>query len=133
MNSKARNSCEPGLCPPPAPDDHAPLPEGEAADQELALLAKAIAHPARLRILRILAEREACVCGELVEEFSLAQSTISQHLKILKDAGLIRGETLPPRVCYCLEPRGLRRLRSLVETLQSQDRPMVALDSQGTR
>jgi ArsR family transcriptional regulator len=97
------------------------LPQGEAAEQELVALAKAIAHPARLRILAILAEREACVCGELVDEFALAQSTISQHLKILKDAGLIRGEIMPPHVCYCLEPRGLRRLKGLVASLSEPD------------
>ena len=88
-----------------------------AADGELALLAKAIAHPARVRILRLLAERDTCVCGELVEALPLAQSTVSQHLKILKDAGLIRGEINPPQVCYCLEPAGLRRLKALLGSL----------------
>ncbi|MBI5515591.1 MAG: winged helix-turn-helix transcriptional regulator [Deltaproteobacteria bacterium] len=102
-------------CPPPAEDspDLRPV-EGSAADEELAQLAKALGHPARVRILRILVRREACICGDIVEELPLAQSTVSQHLKVLKDAGLIRGEVDGPRVCYCIEPRGLRRLKALV-------------------
>ncbi len=91
--------------------------EGEAADEELALLAKAIGHPARIRILRLLVGRDACVCGDIVDELPLAQSTVSQHLKVLKDAGLVRGEVSGPRVCYCVEPAALRRLRALVAGL----------------
>jgi ArsR family transcriptional regulator len=102
-------------CPPPADDapDLRPV-EGPAADEELAALTKALGHPARVRILRLLIHREACLCGDIVEELPLAQSTVSQHLKVLKDAGLIRGEVDGPRVCYCIEPRGLRRLKALV-------------------
>lgn len=88
--------------------------EGDLADDELAQLAKAIGHPARVRILRILLRTQGCICGDLVEELPLAQSTVSQHLKVLKDAGLIRGEVDGPRVGYCVEPRALRRLRALV-------------------
>lgn len=88
--------------------------EGEAADDELAALAKAIGHPARVRILRLLGRRDTCVCGDIVLELPLAQSTVSQHLKVLKDAGLVRGEVSGPRVCYCIEPAALRRLRALV-------------------
>lgn len=77
-------------------------------------MAKAIGHPARVQILRILTRKNACVCGDIVEELPLAQSTVSQHLKQLKEAGLIRGEIDGPRVCYCIEPRTLRRLRALV-------------------
>jgi ArsR family transcriptional regulator len=114
MNPEPTDPCA-GLCPPPAPIDD--LSEGQFDDRELALLAKAIGHPTRVRILRLLAERETCVCGELVDELPLAQSTVSQHLKILKDAGLIRGEITPPQVCYCLEPRGLLRLKALLGSL----------------
>jgi ArsR family transcriptional regulator len=85
-----------------------------ATDEELASLGRAIGHPARVRILRILAATKGCVCGELVDALPLAQSTVSQHLKVLKDAGLIRGEIDGPRVCYCLAPEALRRLRILV-------------------
>ena len=91
--------------------------EGREADDELALLAKAVGHPARVRILRLLVRREACVCGDIVDELPLAQSTVSQHLKVLKEAGLVRGEIDGPRVCYCVEPRGLRRLKALVGSL----------------
>jgi ArsR family transcriptional regulator len=121
MKPHPPSNCRQELCPPPAADGDGHLPRGEEAERELAALAKAIAHPARLRILGILAQREACVCGELVDEFALAQSTISQHLKILKDAGLIRGEIMPPHVCYCLEPRGLRRLKGLIASLSEPD------------
>lgn len=102
-------------CCPPANDqaDLRPI-EGDAADEELAGLSKAIGHPARVKILRILARKDACVCGDIVDELPLAQSTVSQHLKVLKDAGLIRGEVDGPRVCYCIEPRALRRLKALV-------------------
>ncbi len=88
--------------------------EGEEADEELATLSKALGHPARVKILRILVRRDTCICGDIVCELPLAQSTVSQHLKVLKDAGLIRGEVDGPRVCYCIEPRALRRLKALV-------------------
>ena len=110
MNKSSSNDC----CPAPdAATDLRPI-EGAEADEELAGLAKALGHPARVQILRILARREACVCGELVDELPLAQSTVSQHLKVLKEASLIRGEIDGPRVCYCIEPRTLRRLKALV-------------------
>lgn len=91
--------------------------EGQEADQELARLAKAVGHPARVAILRLLARKNACVCGEIVDELPLAQSTVSQHLKVLKAAGLIQGEVDGPRVCYCIDPRTLRRLKVLVAGL----------------
>jgi len=101
-------------CPPPA-DGPDPRPiEGDAADDELAMLAKALGHPARVRIVRLLVRKNACVCGDLVDELPLAQSTVSQHLKVLKDAGLVRGDIDGPRVCYCIEPRTLRRWKALV-------------------
>lgn len=77
-------------------------------------MAKALAHPIRVQIVRILARTAGCVCGDLVEQLPVAQSTVSQHLKILKDAGLIQGTIDGPRVCYCIDPEGLRRLRVLV-------------------
>lgn len=106
-------------CGPAAPGEEPDLRpvEGPAADEELATLAKALGHPARVQILRLLVRREACICGDIVDELPLAQSTVSQHLKVLKDAGLIRGEIDGPRVCYCIEPRALRRLKSLVGSL----------------
>lgn len=102
-----------GCAPPASEPDLRPV-EGSEADEELAVLAKAIGHPARVQILRLLARRTSCVCGDIVDELPLAQSTVSQHLKVLKDAGLIIGEVDGPRVCYCIEPRALRRLKVLV-------------------
>jgi ArsR family transcriptional regulator len=95
----------------------APVPNSAQADEELAKLAWALAHPVRVRILRILICREACICGEIVDQLPLAQSTVSQHLKILKESGLVQGEVEGPRVCYCVNPTAIERLKSLVEGL----------------
>lgn len=78
---------------------------------DLAAVARALAHPGRLQILAVLAARRGCVCGELVEALPLAQSTVSQHLKELKAAGLVRGEVEGPRTCYCLDPETLEAVR----------------------
>lgn len=78
---------------------------------QLATQAKALSHPARLEILRVIAEKETCICGEIVDDLPLAQSTVSQHLKVLKEAGLIQGTIDGPSVCYCLDPVALRLLR----------------------
>lgn len=86
-------------------------------DEEVAKLAWAIAHPARVRILRILLARKACVCGELVGLLPLAQSTVSQHLKILKEAGLVQGEIDGPKTCYCVNRAGFVRIKELVAAL----------------
>jgi ArsR family transcriptional regulator len=95
-----------------------PRPTGTVdADKDLARLAKALGHPLRVKIVRLLANRTTCVCGELVDELPVAQSTVSQHLKILKEAGLIQGTIDRPRVCYCLAPGALRRLKALVDSL----------------
>ena len=87
---------------------------GPKADAELASLAKALGHPVRVQILRMLTHRVTCVCGELVDEIDLAQSTVSQHLKVLKEAGLVQGTISGPNVCYCVDAAGLRRLKALV-------------------
>lgn len=89
----------------------------QSVDGALAKLAWAVAHPARVRLLRILIAHEACVCGELVDHMELAQSTVSQHLKILKEAGLVQGEVDGPKVCYCVNPANLARLKKLVAAL----------------
>jgi ArsR family transcriptional regulator, arsenate/arsenite/antimonite-responsive transcriptional repressor len=95
----------------------APVPESQGKDEELAKLAWALAHPARLRILRILLHCESCICGELVDQLPLAQSTVSQHLKILKEAGIVQGEVDGPKVCYCVNRAFLERLKALVAEL----------------
>ena len=85
--------------------------------EEFSKLAWAIAHPARVQIVRLLIGREACVCGEIVDCLPLAQSTVSQHLKILKESGLIQGEVDGPKVCYCINQKQLKRLKTLVTGL----------------
>ncbi len=87
------------------------------SDRRTALLAKALAHPARVAILRHLLERGDCICGGIVEAVGLAQSTVSQHLKVLKQAGLISGEIDGPRVCYCADRGAVKRLTALLDQL----------------
>ena len=86
-----------------------------AADRnKLASLCKALGHPARIRILEMLLKKGTCHCGELVAGMSQAQSTVSQHLKMLKDAALIVGEIDGPRRCYCVDPARLELLERLL-------------------
>lgn len=103
--------CSPAEPMPPVPSDEV------EANELLARLAKAIGHPARVAILRMLVRQEGCIVGDIVEELPLAQSTVSQHLKQLKEAGLIRGEVDGPRVCYCVEPGAVALLKALIEAL----------------
>jgi ArsR family transcriptional regulator len=111
MNDDA--CCDLGEC---DPDESVPrLPDHP--DEAVALLAKALAHPVRVRILRLLLSRTTCTCGEVVAELPLAQATVSQHLKILKDAGLVRGSVDGPRSCYCANPAHLAHLNELVGVL----------------
>ncbi len=103
-------------CPPTTPE--APLElrtlEGAEADDELAKLAKAMGHPARVRIVRMLSRKEARVCSQIVDELPLAQSTVSEHLRILKEVGLIRSSQDGPRVGYCINFDTLRKLKALI-------------------
>jgi len=77
--------------------------------QQIAEFAKAISHPARIAILQTLAEKNSCICGEIVDELPLSQSTVSQHLKELKDAGIIAGEIQGPKSCYCINCENLKK------------------------
>jgi len=86
-------------------------------EQELAAFAKAMAHPARIAILKILAEKNECICGELVEVLPLAQSTVSQHLKELKAVGLINGTIEGPRSCYCINWKAIEQFATEFGTL----------------
>lgn len=88
------------------------------AENELAELAKALGHPARIAILRELARRQSCVCGEIVEVLPLAQSTVSQHLKELKAAGLIQGTVEGVKSCYCINWEKMRHLQNLFGSFQ---------------
>lgn len=75
------------------------------AQNRLAKLAKALGHPARIAILELLIKKNTCICGDLVEELPLSQSTVSQHLKELKEAGLIRGDIEGASICYCIDDK----------------------------
>ncbi len=105
------------LCCPPEPDRPEMTLEsleGAGADDELARLAKALGHPARVRIVRMLSRKRARVCSQIVDELPLAQSTVSEHLRILKEADLVRSSQDGTRVGYCVNFDGLRRLKALV-------------------
>ena len=99
--------------------------EFKVTDQSLAEFARALAHPARIAILRTLANRKQCICGEIVEVLPLAQSTVSQHLKALREAGLITGEIDGPRLCYCLDAQAVQKLATTLEKFVSQLREAV--------
>lgn len=108
------------MSPSPSPTPAPPIGtrrRAAARDLELARLAKALGHPARVAILRMLAAIGDCQCSVIVDRLPLAQATVSQHLKVLKDAGLIRGTIDPPRVCYCVNPQTVERLKALVAEL----------------
>jgi len=85
--------------------------------ESLALTCKALSHPARLEILQVLANRGTCICGEIVDVMPLSQATVSQHLKILKNAGLISGEIDGQKSCYCINTTTMRVLRERFEHL----------------
>ena len=91
--------------------------EYTAAQNELAALAKALGHPARIAILQFLATRQACICGDIVDELPLSQSTVSQHLKELKQAGLIKGNIDGPSVCYCIDIEMWEKAKSKIKGL----------------
>lgn len=79
---------------------------------ELAAMAKAISHPARIAILQVLLKKQACICGDIVQELPLSQSTVSQHLKELKKVGLIQGTIDGPRICYCIDAQKWNDVRA---------------------
>jgi len=81
---------------------------------KLASLAKAIAHPARIAILEIIINADSCICGDIVSELNLAQSTISQHLKALKKEGIIQGTIEGTRVCYCIHEQNMQNMHTLL-------------------
>jgi ArsR family transcriptional regulator, arsenate/arsenite/antimonite-responsive transcriptional repressor len=91
--------------------------EFSAKEQSLAAFAKAFSHPARIAILNVLAKRNECICGDIVEVLPLAQSTVSQHLKELKNAGLIDGNIDGPRSCYCINWKAFEKFNSEFSSL----------------
>ncbi len=83
-------------------------------EQRLARMLKALGNPVRFKIVQILAEKQMCITGEIVDFTDLAQSTVSQHLKVLREAGLISGEIEGPATCYCLNPKGILWLKEQI-------------------
>ena len=109
--------------PPPAscsPEDPAAFErvagptEGPQAEADLAAFAKAVGHPIRVKILRLLSRKDAHQCSHIVDELPLAQSTVSEHLRILRSAGLIKANEKGPRVAYCIVPSALKRFKALL-------------------
>jgi ArsR family transcriptional regulator len=93
--------------------------------ERIASLAKALAHPARLRIVETLLRRQTCIGCDIVEEIGLAASTTSEHLRILKAAGVIIGEITPPRVCYSLNPASVAPLSEFLKTVEAGSPPAL--------
>ncbi|THH35331.1 ArsR family transcriptional regulator [Aliishimia ponticola] len=91
------------------------------SDLQISELGKALAHPARIKILRLLQKTPGCIGGDIVGAVGLAQSTVSEHLRILKSAGLIRGDISGPRICYALNPEGLAPLGAFIGTLDAPE------------
>lgn len=86
-------------------------------DNKIARYAKALAHPARIAILQVLIKKQACICGDIVDELPLSQSTVSQHLKELKEAGLIKGDIEGVRICYCIDEKEWENAKNYLLTL----------------
>lgn len=84
---------------------------------EMATLAKALGHPARIAIMEYLAKVDACICGDIVNKLPLAQPTVSQHLKELKNAGLIKGNIEGNAICYCIEEKAIDKLKSYFDSI----------------
>ena len=86
----------------------------------IAAIAKALAHPARVRIIAFLLSRPGCIGGDIVDQVGLAQSTVSEHLRILKDAGIVTGTIAYPRICYALDPSALAPMQGLIEAIAAR-------------
>lgn len=115
METKERSAA---CCTPEPAVDAATEPlEGQGADAEFATFAKAVGHPTRVRILRMLARKEARACSVIVDELPLAQSTVSEHLRILKTAGLVRANDNGLRVSYRIVPAALKRFKALLDAI----------------
>ena len=96
------------------------IEEFSAIDIEVSEIAKALAHPARIKILKILNDLDSCMVGSIVDLLPLSQSTVSQHLKELKRVGLIKGEIEGPKICYCINPKVMEKVKNEFNKLFSQ-------------
>ncbi|HEU4608864.1 MAG TPA: metalloregulator ArsR/SmtB family transcription factor [Chitinophagaceae bacterium] len=98
--------------------------EFSVKENRLSKYAKALSHPARIAILKLLISRQACICGDIVDELPLSQSTVSQHLKELKAAGLIKGDIEGVRVCYCIDEKEWEQARVLLQDFFKEFQPV---------
>lgn len=87
------------------------------SQNELAILAKALGHPARIAIIEYILKANSCICGDIVNELPLAQPTVSQHLKELKNAGLIKGSVEGNAICYCVNEKGFEKIKNFFENI----------------
>ena len=95
--------------------------DNNLADEDIALIAKALSHPARIQIIRLLLSKKTCIGGDIVDVVGLAQSTVSEHLRILKASGIIIGEITRPRVCYSLNPLRLNHFKDFLGLILDSD------------
>jgi ArsR family transcriptional regulator len=95
--------------------------------QRLAKMLKALGNPVRFQIVEFLAERQVCITNDIVKNTPLAQSTVSQHLKVLREAGLVQGEIEGPATCYCLNPEGFRWLKEQIGEWLPEQAPLIQL------
>lgn len=102
--------------------------ESDLSNEQLAAIAKALAHPARIQIVRLLLTKTSCIGGEITNEVGLAQSTVSEHLRILKAAGVVAGEIEHPRVCYSLNLSSLLPLMSLLQHVADKAATVTSSD-----
>ena len=93
-------------------------------ENKIARYAKAMAHPARIAILQLLLKKQSCICGAIVDEIPLSQSTVSQHLKELKEAGLIQGDIDGAKVCYCIDQKEWQQAKSYFDALFAAYQPV---------
>ena len=95
--------------------------DNNLAGEDIALIAKALSHPARIQIIRLLLSKKTCIGGDIVDVVGLAQSTVSEHLRILKTSGIIIGEITRPRVCYSLNPLRLNHFKDFLGLILDSD------------
>ena len=103
--------------------------DNKLADEDLALIAKALSHPARIQIIRLLLSKKTCIGGDIVDVIGLAQSTVSENLRILKASGIIIGEITRPRVCYSLNPLRLNHFKDFLGLILDSDAEASNLES----
>jgi len=111
----------PGKAPVSQPEATLTVPPAAVEAESIARIARALGHPARIQIVRLLLEKSSCIGCDIVEDVGLAQSTVSEHLRILKAAGIVAGEIARPRVCYSLNPESLRPLTALLDAVVDKD------------